>query len=672
MPPHITKGPPASYHGATTAQVGAKAEAITCENAAAQTEYFIKAFEGGQLDCGLSLEDRVFPASSPTNRVFAAFDSGAGSVLMIGIECKDLGPHSDGWGNVKWGIGMSDVQWEHVQVVIISSGAYEPEMVVVLPRHYLYQPRPKGSYGMRGFRAYWILHPLPAFPPELAPFIVPLTRLGEALEAIRKYARGEIERCFNPHTDVEYVGMPIPRRVPAELLKPRLDTWRKSLIPIQFLQKAFRAYSDRFDVELCSIFPMFGDFKFKSRLYSTELFVEIKEGHCHTTRDGRSITSMHHSPSFWLGKNQRLVFSWLAQWDFILTSTKSFEESTELDDTFFIAKNIIPASWWNNFGRLPLDWPTENLDALESCCVNLRSPQQAVQQIEGILYRIEQAYGTMSARVEVPVCPANAGASFSEAATDDGSIDNSASEDSGDEGSRGEVGGIAGLGRPAQESQPHRTPWAVREGVWTSFDLWKGLGSSSTDIRLPTTPVWQSERFMEMCRMRRRGLPLDVGRKNNSCRWGVVDYDWSPSEISRYDATRQIPRRVWNFEPCTPMVPVMFDEMQWLVGSGPRGVRDWPNIEMPKCVLVCGLYSAYNVRVSHGRLVLPSHMLNLAKSRHYHTLEGTAQFDDFLVDEDEVLDRILDYLTDPEYVKSVRQVLQDGVARLATESLSEV
>ncbi|KAI4264879.1 MAG: hypothetical protein L6R42_000032 [Xanthoria sp. 1 TBL-2021] len=191
MPKSLT-GVGAGYRVATRGQVAALAEAISCENGAVQFEHFIKGFEGSQVDCAISLEDTVFQGSSPTNRVFSIFDSlGFDSIRVIGIECKDLGPRSDSRGNLHWALEMTKPQWEHAQFIIMSS-AYEPGWVVVCPLHYIHRrssPVSGSRHEITGFRAYWLLHQFPAFPPEFTQFVLPLRLLGEALANIRKFAK---------------------------------------------------------------------------------------------------------------------------------------------------------------------------------------------------------------------------------------------------------------------------------------------------------------------------------------------------------------------------------------------------------------------------------------------------------------------------------------------------
>ncbi|KAL8838298.1 MAG: hypothetical protein Q9170_002196 [Blastenia crenularia] len=427
-------------------------------------------------------------------------------------------------------------------------------MVVVLPQAYIQRRSDAKRHKFGGFRAYWILHQLPAFPPEYAPFILPLTRLGETLAILRSYIRGEIQNYFNPYNRVYFIGMPVPERAPVGILLPEAVVWKNALKPIHGQQEAF-----------------------------------------------------------------------------------------------FLTRDTIPVGWWNDFSDRWLDWPSESLDNVRDCCINLGSPEQAVLQIEAILWRMQRALGTMKARSEIPVTIPDDKIPFTEPGTEPPSDNADGDEDTDlDEG--------------------------YEENRWTSLDPWKGLGSRDTELRLPTTEVWQCERLLELCR-RCHGLVFDVGRKNSACRWGAVDYIWSPTDTLRYDTAKEIPRRVWHFDPQTPIIPITFAEAEWIVGKAPRGIRH-SLARMPEhdSIVVLDLYTPYSVRLSHGRLVIPSQLLKFGGYSNYYSLAGDAQFNDFLVDEDEILDTILALahcprpaysgLTRRDYVKSIGEVLQQGLAGL--------
>ncbi|KAL8854856.1 MAG: hypothetical protein Q9221_000362 [Calogaya cf. arnoldii] len=632
---------------ATRSQVSALAEAIACDNGAEQYPYFIKGFEGSQMDCALSLEDTVFQGSSPTNRVFSLFDSfDLDSIMVIAMDCKDLGPRTDQKGNISWGLEFTKPQREHAQFVIMSS-SYEPGWVAVCPLYYLHGGLGPvdAKYRLIGFRAGWLLHQLPAFLPEFTPFVLPLRLLGEALANIRKFAKDPTEPCTNPYNGVKFSDMPILKPSPANVLMPRFPGWVTALRPIRFLQRAFQQYSNDFDIELCLIFPMFGDFKIKHRKDLTEVFVEHKSGKFELTRDANGqISSMRHMPVYELSRSSRFIFCWLAQWDFLLTARINNE--TKKQEALFLIRDVIPSEWWNDTAQAWLHWPSDNLDKLREYVIDMDSPEQALRQIETILYRIKETQKTFKAKGYVQVPAAEAGVSYSE--TDAAYIDS--------------------LQDDKEDSEPHHDAY-YDDDRWTSPDLWKGLGSNilNAEIRLPTTEVFQCERLLELCRNNRRGLIVDVGRKNLSCRWGMVDYGWQPAELIRYDMEREVPKRAWHFDSDTSIVPVTCHQVEWIVGEAPRGIRGKPQLIPRRSIVVLDLYTPYGVRLSHGRFVIPSDKLLPAGDHRYYKLTDDSQFEDYLTDEDEVVDRILGYLSNGDYVRSHGSILQDGLSRLVTE-----
>ncbi|KAI4264878.1 MAG: hypothetical protein L6R42_000031 [Xanthoria sp. 1 TBL-2021] len=270
--------------------------------------------------------------------------------------------------------------------------------------------------------------------------------------------------------------MPVPKASPADILMPRYDGWLNALKPIRYLQRAFRQYSNDFDVELCLIFPMFGDFKIKHRRDLSEVFVEHKSHKLDLKRDADGqISGMRHRPNYNLGKSDRYVFTWLTQWDFLLTT--AINKTTGKEEALFLIRDNIPLDWWNDFNRQWLDWPTTSHGNVQEWLIDLDSPEQAVRQIESILNRIKANQKTFKAKGYIPVAAAEEGVSYSE--------HDAAYIDSLQDGKRG--------GKPNYNT-------FYDDDLWTSYDLWKGLGSQETEIRLPITSFFQSERLLELCR----------------------------------------------------------------------------------------------------------------------------------------------------------------------------
>ena len=184
-----------SYTNATRTYVAFSSEARICGIAHQHCPSFVRAFEGGVTDCGLYMGLRN-PDGDLADKVLSVLEAKDPQGRVIPIEAKDLAPITDLKANVYWIYHFTKRQAEHCQVAIISV-AKDPEYVALLPLHY-YRKRGRMTDDSNGqvpiysclLRPRWLLHSVPAFPPELAPFILPINDLSQALENIYTYAIG--------------------------------------------------------------------------------------------------------------------------------------------------------------------------------------------------------------------------------------------------------------------------------------------------------------------------------------------------------------------------------------------------------------------------------------------------------------------------------------------------
>ena len=98
------------------------------------------------------------------------------------------------YGTARWSLSLTPQQMRTCQALIITTPK-EPDFVILLPAHYIRQKKEahkdgSANFFTRGFRPLWTLHPLPAFPPELTPFVLPLSELGQAVADMRDYITG--------------------------------------------------------------------------------------------------------------------------------------------------------------------------------------------------------------------------------------------------------------------------------------------------------------------------------------------------------------------------------------------------------------------------------------------------------------------------------------------------
>lgn len=179
------------FNGAIQAQVLALAEYQVTRHASSNPN-FVRAAEGGVFDCGIWVGDEAL-VGSMTDKFFQITGSNRRSVVPA--EIKSVTPKSDHKGNVWWRINLSAVQYDRGGAIFITS-PYEPDFVAVVPMEYIRRRTTRRSgdriqlLEFKGFRPDWTLHAMPAFPPELHPFMMPINRLGDAVGAIRDFTKG--------------------------------------------------------------------------------------------------------------------------------------------------------------------------------------------------------------------------------------------------------------------------------------------------------------------------------------------------------------------------------------------------------------------------------------------------------------------------------------------------
>ena len=260
-------------------------------------------------------------------------------------------------------------------------------------------------------------------------------------------------RC-NRHTGVRFTDVPAPVPQLRSELQPDFPPWRNALTVLTRLYKAFRKFSNNFQIEFVRIAPLLGDFKivyFEDGV-KKEIIVEMKSGHCHIS--GFPEWKLVHQQAS-LGYTNRRVFTWKAKWDYIFTIIDSKQ-------ALMIPRDEIPSEWWNVTilpGRpYQLIWPAGK--PFTQYAIDLTSRRRSVRDIEKILQRRKREKDSM--RAQIPI---------------DMSIDTDADD--------------------IDEQD------LSLDSMWSSSGFQRGFGSPLHDtMRGATYEVWASEVLLEMCRQR--------------------------------------------------------------------------------------------------------------------------------------------------------------------------
>ncbi|KAL9034962.1 MAG: hypothetical protein Q9180_005116 [Flavoplaca navasiana] len=360
-------------------------------NHADANKHFLRGFEGGINDCGLYVGDQTLSDGTQTDKMFELDeryrDSRENPVLPI--EIKTISPKGNGDANMSWSLGFSRKQYDTCQAVLVNT-VKEPDLIALIPMYYIRQrirtPAKDGDKIADHIRPLWTIHPAQAYPPEMAPFILPIAMLGRALENMRDYAIGATKLWVNEHTGVRF-NVPVPTRHASTILRPDFVPWQNALDMVARVHKAFK-YTKNFRMEFVDLFPISGDMKLVHNATGTEILVEVKKGHCDFTLGEELEPSqryMKHGQDV-RGLRDKQVFSWKAPWDYIYTVQ---ERSKRREEALFIPRDKIPKSWWN---QIPLGaddynlaWPANNIETVRQYVVDLRSPNSIATDIKRII-----------------------------------------------------------------------------------------------------------------------------------------------------------------------------------------------------------------------------------------------------------------------------------------------
>ncbi|KAI4273778.1 MAG: hypothetical protein LQ337_004410 [Flavoplaca oasis] len=559
---------------------------------------FLRAFEGGIVDCGLFLGNEL-PGGSPIDILFQLQLSCGEEPLIVGLEVKAF-VHiaADNAGNVTYYLAFaSQAQYDAAEALVITSPS-EPDFVALVPMRYirlrvekLQEKRKKKNdrYSHEEIfdyhRPLWILHKLPAFCPELRPFMLRAVQLGGALHNMREYAKGNIEEWVNEHTGLSF-EVDRPTASPVSILEPTYEPWRIALEAIRVVYRAFAAHSVRFNVQFVEMFPITADFKFLQLSSGIEIFVEAKKCHVDFRLDLGEDSYMRHA-QWSTGMKKKIIFSWKAQWDYLYT-VNSLGGGTQ---ALFIPRDVIPRSFWNarpEHVEDKLEWPRDDLDVLRECVVHVTDGARLVADVERLLDVTERRTQSVKAQEPVPIVPSvvHPALPAPEVEADDLETDDMATvlQD-----------------RPLDSAR----------GGWNSQDYQRGFGSHlHEEIRGMTYENWAKEALTEICRQWGKGLVVDLGKRNTLCRFGIARYNWSWIDNDRYDREGEPPETLGLYKRI-PVVALTFLHLSWTFGPTPRGNR--PAIfstrllaKRPESLVVCDMFPSRCIRFPHTRFVVPN------------------------------------------------------------------
>ena len=176
---------------------------------------------------------------------------------------------------------------------------------------------------------------------------------------------------------------------------------------------------------------------------------------------------------------------------------------------------------------------------------------------------------------------------------------------------------------------------------------------------------------------RGKGVIIDLGKSNTICQLAfVADYEWSIGDEDRFDSKREPPRRAYEFDKRTLIVPLSFFKLRWPSGARPVNTGQSTAGRKMASMTIIDLQPVARMRIPHGRFLIPRDQLvdEEIKSRRTLNLEEGI-VDRFRVDEEELIDTLASIIRghftittgashvsfdSTSYFQQLGKVLQDG------------
>ena len=149
---------------------------------------------------------------------------------------------------------------------------------------------------------------------------------------------------------------------------------------VGIMYRVFREHSRQFRVECVRYSPLLGDFKLVNILEPSQVtFVELKAKHCERISGSENgLVTFRHLQTL-LGFTSRPLFTWRANWDYLLTILDN-------DSALFIPRDQVPILWWNvplEDDKVWLYWTMQEAEV--SNYLVLREPTALVSGMERAL-----------------------------------------------------------------------------------------------------------------------------------------------------------------------------------------------------------------------------------------------------------------------------------------------
>ena len=220
-------------------------------------------------------------------------------------------------------------------------------------------------------------------PLQFTPFLMPLRKLPEALNSMRRHYLDPATPWYNPWIRRVIVGQDLllgaqnSLNLTRQSLGMQGDSRLKKLI-----YTALKTHSTLFSMDFPNHF-FTGDIVLLHRNTGTRIHVEFKDGLCHTDNSAQPTRLTHQRANI----GDQLYFTSRYKWDFLWTTVAS--DSARTAQAYLFSRDEIPDQWWDNLTPLEVTrtetWNAPSGFFFTDRQINMGDPQRMVSDLERIL-----------------------------------------------------------------------------------------------------------------------------------------------------------------------------------------------------------------------------------------------------------------------------------------------
>ncbi|KAG8532797.1 uncharacterized protein KY384_002675 [Bacidia gigantensis] len=349
---------------------------------ATQHAHVVPGCEYARNDLALYLGPLPFPPIA-NDRLLHLIKNNRRAKVLILMDTKSVEAYlASRDGHVYYEFHMTAEQTSSCQILLIGS-SQDPDFIAFIPKHLIWPRRARKDCVFQSLRidVKDRFEPVPAFPPEMEPFLIPMTSLQVAIANMEAHIEDPGKKWMLPHSGVELKWPKPPPRHSVKEIQPEAEAHRKAMDDMVLpIHEAFTKAGTVLKAALPGLYPIAGDLKLiDDRAGRAEaILVELKDSHCDMEDDShQSHVSLRHK-SWALFNPNSLIFTFRAPWHCIITQISGSDGKS-----LCIPRKRIPPWWWNNHTSKWLSWDIDR-SLFNQLTIDINRPDDLVQTMESL------------------------------------------------------------------------------------------------------------------------------------------------------------------------------------------------------------------------------------------------------------------------------------------------